>query len=233
MNMGNRQRQDGFSERSARITRTRRAFTAIELIMGLAITAMVMTAMGGVMAAVAQGWRATEITQNGTVGETAAGARISRTLREALAVGTPATSPDGSSGLMFWEEDVDSNGAEKISEMAALEFNAGTNQVRVLSIQTTRYDIWSGLFGDLLDGALIVQVKSLLGLLSGGQPEVTSRVLADNVKSAKFVRIAKGASSDFDRVEYTLVFERAVPGSTTRKAISTVYGCATLRSPAG
>jgi type II secretory pathway pseudopilin PulG len=214
-----------------RARRRASAFTAVELIMGLLITSLVTTALAGVMAAVAQGWRATEITQTGAVADNAAVARISRTLREALEVGDPATFADGSTGIMYWADDTDGDGAPKISEMATLEFNQPTKQVRRLRVNTTRYDIWSGLY-DLFDGGMITSIKALIGLLFGGQPEVLTTVLADNVQSAKFTVIPAASSDELPRVEYMLVIERPVPGKTGQTQTSALYGSATLRAPA-
>src|SRR5690606_37665752 len=122
-----------------------RGFTAVELMMGLAITGLVMAALAAVMFSVAQGWRAAELTQVGAVSESVAMGRIARTLREARAVGPPRTFADGSIGMMYWAEDVGDDRQKKISEMATLEFDPSKRVVRLLRMQTTRYDLLSGL----------------------------------------------------------------------------------------
>ncbi len=206
-----------------------RGFTAVELMMGLAITGLVMSALAAVMFSVAQGWRAAELTQVGAVSESVAMGRIARTLREARAVGPPRTFADGSIGMMYWAEDVGDDRQKKISEMATLEFDPSKRVVRLLRMQTTRYDLLSGLV-DLLNGDLIGTIKGLIGALFGGKPEIEERVLADNVKAAHFVLVPPASDDQLPRVEYTIEFERTLPGRAGHKRTATHYGSATLRA---
>lgn len=203
-------------------------FTAIELMLGLAITGLVMAALAGVMAAVGQGWQATQMTRFGTVGENASVNRVAQVLREARTIGAKKTSSNGSVSLALRQIVPEGGGSPKLSEMAVLEFDAPTKQVRLVSVNTTRYDLLAGL-GDLLSLDVIGLVKGLLSSIFGGRPEAQSRVLAEKVQSMD-IQVIPASANQLPRVDFTIEFARS-SSQDDASSLQAYHGSATLRSP--
>ncbi len=197
------------------------AFTAIELMMGLAITGLVLAALSSVLIAVGQGWRATDNTQAGAISETLAMARIANALRESRELGMPTTASNGGVSLMSWADDTDNNGGKKISEMASIDFDPDSGNLRLLRMNTTRYDWWSFLFGDLLGGSLASNIRGFVGNVYRGSPEVIERTLAGNVKSVRFEYNPVAADTRALRIDYTVEFTRNLTGRPPQSSIQT------------
>src|SRR5580704_10727781 len=113
-------------------TRTiRRGFTLVELMLGLAITALVMAALAAFVGAVGQGWEGSDGTQDAALEARQAYVRVQNQLSSALYVGqVMAGSLDGSAatpgGVFYWAQDTNGDAGPQTGEMALIQHDPTT-----------------------------------------------------------------------------------------------------------
>jgi hypothetical protein len=103
----------------------RSAFTLMELIMGMIITALVMSAVAGLLAAVSQGWEQSGKAQSSSIHRVQAHARIQRILKGvkqlgAVRMGSISGTANPPAGVMIWKSDNNEDGKVQFSELALL-----------------------------------------------------------------------------------------------------------------
>lgn len=221
----------------------RSAFTFIELMLGLAITSMVMVALGAVMFAVARGWQGAEMGQSIEMAANQASLRVERMIQESKLTGVVregttdtsalARSVTPAAAIMLWKSD--RNGDERIQfdEIALIEHNrtAGT-----LDLFEARWpDGWTASQialantelsqADLTDANAPEDIKALL--------YVARKPILGGVRGAKFHLIDPAAERSSPSLEFTLTLRRG--GMTGDSALvqagrdGTYYRTASLR----
>lgn len=207
----------------------RRAFTAMELLMALGITIIILLTLSAVMASVAQGWTFTENTQGYVLAETAGMHRIERLLRDARLTGAYSTGPiDDSKAppayMVLWAQDRQGNEKIEIGEIAVLEHDPRTNTVRVWEIpgETPLHDQtnYQSVLGDPSNIDTFKQIA-----------QARPRTLAVNVKSMALWVHSPTADQQQPTVEYALTFVRPSRRGNHQTDEVTLYGSATLRAP--
>lgn len=206
----------------------RGAFTAMELLMALSITTIILLALSAVMASVAQGWTYTENTQGYVLAETAGMHRIERLLRDARLTGAYSTgSVDGSGStpayMLLWAEDRQANETIEIGEVALLEHDPESQTVLVWEIpgQTTWHD-------QTISQSLLADATNITSFKQIAQ--VRPRTLAVNVKAMALWVHSPTGDQQQPSVEYTLTFARPARRGNHQADEVTRYGSATLRA---
>lgn len=125
---------------------SRRAFTAVELILSLALLAIIASAIGGFVMAVAQSWRSSSNLIAVQSVSTQVSMRLERALASALYIGAagPAIESTADSegrvthetnSLLIWQHDEypEGTGTPQAAEMAVLQFDANEQVLRLIS----------------------------------------------------------------------------------------------------
>ena len=102
----------------------RRAFTLIELCLGLVVVAMVMTALAAFALAVSNCWKYSDSSQGSMLTGNQAVARLQHRLHDAKRVGYYRTSPQA---LVYWQADANADDKMQFSELAMIAFNQQTH----------------------------------------------------------------------------------------------------------
>jgi Tfp pilus assembly protein FimT len=127
--------------------RTARGFTVMELMMGIAITAMVMGATAALMGAVGQGWQQSESTDQSASTATQAHLRLQRIIKSAKQLGYyragSFASPSSANGaaVLMWKADTNLDGKAQYSELAVLEYHHDADPYDAMTIR--QYQILS------------------------------------------------------------------------------------------
>jgi hypothetical protein len=111
--------------RTGRLPRARGGFTLMELVMGMIVTGLVMSAIAGLLSAVAMGWEQNGRAQANSVHRVQAHARIQRILKGVKQLGAVRHgSVDGTTmpaaAVMFWKSDDNGDSKVQFSELALL-----------------------------------------------------------------------------------------------------------------
>lgn len=196
----------------------RKAFTLIELIIGIAIMTIILAAMAVFSYGVGQGWTQSESAQSVFLAGNLAGHRIERVIRAAKMIDSNAT--HGSlddpaappAACMFWRNDDNGDGKIQFSEMALLAYDPASQTVLEYTAQPGSKD-WTA------EPPSFVSPTTFMNT-----PGVTATPLAHNVTGCQFFPIAPGGNTQRPSLEYVL---RVGDG----QAQTVQYGTATLRSP--
>jgi hypothetical protein len=214
-------------------SRTRRAFTFAELVIGMAITAVTLCAMACVMAAVSAGWKQQGITQGTYLNNRQAVVRVQNLLRSAKLIGlvregSLSSNTSDAACVEFWRAD-DYNGspdrAIQFSEIGLLIHDRSDNTLKFYSVN----------FPKTLTAAQVAALNptcQYADLTGATAPEtfkslnyVTPQIVARNVTGATFyANQSLGQSSQLPTFEFQIVFARN--GDTSQ-----VYGSTALRNP--
>jgi hypothetical protein len=220
-------------------------FTLVELVMGMALTVLVMSALSAACLAVATGWRDAEFTRSSWVSGHGASSQIQRILRDVRYLGyvTPGdltASPGVTASIAYWRGDDFggvADGKIQVGEVGLLEFDPATstlfNHRAIPWAQMSPSQLTAAAIelahSDLVDAAGVAsQFKTYLATGVG-----ISTPLARHVIGTEFSTI--GADDDTGRpvVQYELHFEQptnvTVPGETAGTMVE--RGAVTLRAP--
>ena len=218
---------------SAPLPGRRRGLTFVELVIGLAITAMVAGAVSAVMTAVSRGWQQGREADTGTSRSTVSVLRIQKILRSAKQIGACRVgalngTPSQAAAVMIWKGDLNGDGKVQLSETALLEHqpNSDPDSAQIVYWEVNYPTSWntaqkqaadSTLADDAIyDGTQIDTFKTLSTVHSTAQ--------ATRVTAAEFHRI-DSATAVRAGLEFALKFDQ--DGQATVK-----YGRTTSRTAA-
>jgi Tfp pilus assembly protein PilW len=220
-------------------------FTLVELIMGIALTTLVMAALSAVCLAVATGWRDAELTRSSWVSGHGASSQLQRTLRDVRYLGyvTPGdlvSDPAVPASIVYWRGDDfggSTDGKIQVGELGLIEFDPATASLycyrAIPSAQMTPAQLTLAAIevhhSDLVDSASgASQLKTYFD--SGVGIKTT---LARHIAAAQFSTVRADEESGRPVVQYELRFEQpenaTVPGQTAGLMVE--RGSATLRAP--
>jgi hypothetical protein len=216
--------------RALRVSRA--AFTLMELVLGMIVTGLVMTAVSALLSAVAQGWEQSGDAQASSTYRVQAHARVQKILKGAKQIGAVrAGSIDGSyqpAGVMLWAGDANGDNKVQFSELGLMvhEGGVGTSSGYVAyydvsypaawtAAQKTAADTPALADDEIYEDSNIDTFRSLAN--------VRMTLLASNVVGAVFTR-TDGVNVVRPTLDYTLKFEK---NDTTELE----YGAVALRTP--
>ena len=210
----------------AAAARRSRAFTLVELMLGLLVTALVMGALAALLAAVAQGWQYSEESQHNSSLVAQAHMRLQRVLKSASLVGAVRTgalnnSAAKSAAMMIWKYDANNDWRIQYSELAVLAYHppgAPENEecICYYELNSDATDTTLASNDEIYDDANID-----LFMTSG---DVSHIRLARNVAGCTFKK-----NDTYGRTRPTVEYLFTIrDGDTTQ----TEYGSAALRTPA-
>ena len=226
-----------------------RAFTFPELVLGMAITTLVTTAMAAFSFAMSKSWRVSEDSQSLQTASSQTMNFVINTLCTARYIGYSSAgvvddastdadddsfSPTSQASIVFWKDDINGDERMQLEELAVLENVDGALRYYEYDadLTPTTPDDNGSLLGGLL-GVVDATLDAILpiDLLGSGAvqdvkawPEFSSpKVLATNVSEAAFT-VDRGSSNSRPSVTMTMKFKR---GSQSVIRVAT----ATLRSP--
>jgi hypothetical protein len=105
-----------------------RAFTLVELCLGLIVVAMVMSALAAFALAVSNCWKYSDASQGSAITGSRAVARLQRRLHDAKRIGYYRTSPPA---LVYWTDDANADGRMQFSELAMVALNPDTHNLEL------------------------------------------------------------------------------------------------------
>jgi prepilin-type N-terminal cleavage/methylation domain-containing protein len=208
-----------------------RAFTLIELMIGLVITAMVMAAMAAVMTSVAEGWQAGSVSQSTQMQANQIYTRVQKILSGAKYVILPTNGSSGSS-IIFWANDnLIADSTVEAGEIGLITWDSTTQSLYLyeapsnltggqLAAAETQLD-WSSL--QTLTPATVESWTYMQQTPLGG-PGTTGNANALQVTSANFYVTGLTSANQLPIVEFSLGF------SKNGQAV-TLYSSTTLRGP--
>jgi Tfp pilus assembly protein PilW len=126
----------------------RRGFTAIELILGMLITTLIMGAMAAFCMAMSTAWKSAEKTQAVTLLGNQVVMRVQNEIRNAKLIGAcTAGSSDGSAtgaALLLWKQDTNGDGYIQGNEVEMIEHDTTNHTLKLYSIgQADGAGTWS------------------------------------------------------------------------------------------
>jgi hypothetical protein len=215
--------------RTIRTSSQRRAFTAMELMLGMLVTSLIMTAIAGLMTAVGHGWKQTTSTEASSNVITQSHTRMQKMLRASRQIGrTREGSLDGSSAygaaVMLWAGDTNQDSLIQVSEVALIQHDTDAESIKLYAIEWP--SAWTTaqkeaadttLDDDDIYGATAPELFKVINHVEGSD-------LVKDVVGAVFIR-RDSASTVRPGFEYVLKIERD-------EQTETEYGSATLRVPA-
>jgi hypothetical protein len=237
--------------------RRRGGFTFPELIMGMAVTTVVLIAMGAMTTAVAKGW--TEAAAAGAeVQYVAASARLQRELQGAKYVGRVERGGGGAAAsIVFWQADdypggaiADADGRVQYAECAVLEYDPAARAVyryQVNGYDTAKYArltaaqrtaLSATVTHATLSGATAAATVKNFGWTAVPSPNAVATpleriVLLRDVSAVEWAAVGGDATPAVANVwrplvEYSLTFQPPATNGVAARPL-TVYGTATLR----
>jgi prepilin-type N-terminal cleavage/methylation domain-containing protein len=211
------------------MTMRRKGFTLLELLIGMVITALVLTALATVTYAVSVNWRTAESVESSYMAGTQINARFSQWFRSAASLGaveTGSMTPTAATAaVFFWKGDTTSgsypNGDGKIqfNEIALLEHDQASQEVRLYTV--TDWSNWSvaaQTAADALAGSAYIGSSANMGDFRTACG--THKVLVKNCTGL----VLKKSGDTTPLVEYVINVRRP-DGST-----GTYYGTTVLRA---
>jgi hypothetical protein len=219
-------------------------FTLVELIMGIVLTTLVMSALSAVCLAVATGWRDAELTRSSWISGHGASSQLQRNLRDARYLGyvTPGdltADPAVPASIVYWRAD-DFGGAPdgkiQIGEMGLIEFDPATASIycyrAIPSAQMTPAQLTPAAIevhhSDLVDPTGASQMETYFSSDVG-----IKTTLARHVAGVRFSAVRADEEDGRPVVQYELRFEQpenaTVSGQTAGWMVE--RGSATLRAP--
>lgn len=226
---------------NGRVRHFRRGFTFVELLVGMIVTAVVLSAMAAFTYGVAEGWSQGESAQTVFLAGSMAADRFNHAIRSAKLI-DPNRLVNGSSDnttpaatCMYWRDDGtvllndgtskfiagNSDGKIQFSEMAMIQFDQATKTVWEYTVQ----------FPAAFTNAQIASVDSTqsppLPLPTANvfkaSSYVVAKAIAHNVSACQFY-LVPGTSAQRPMLEFVLNIDDG-------KASTVQYGAATIRCP--
>jgi Tfp pilus assembly protein PilW len=224
-----------------------RGFTFVELVLGMAVTAMVMVALSAACLAVGEAWRESDYARSAATKGSATTSALRLALRDARYVGYVVTgdlaaSSATTASVLYWRAD-DFDGAAndkvELGEMALIEFDPATKSIvkyeaKDSSAMTSSQRTYSSVElsrSDVVTNANAA--KEFKAYLTNTNSGVVTPLLR-NVSAATFrvVRANDDSSTARPVVAYELCVESpqdaAAPGRSSRTAVE--RGVVTLRA---
>jgi prepilin-type N-terminal cleavage/methylation domain-containing protein len=208
-----------------------RAFTIVELIIGMAITAIVLAALATVSYAVAVNWKQAAAVESSFVTSAQVQARLSQWFRGARSIGAyhqgSLTAGGTDAAVFFWKSDETSvtypsgDGQIQFNEIGLLEYDRNTEQLRLYEVSD--WATWSAASqnsANALAGSTFITNTSNMDDFRQACP--AHRVVMGNVTGFVVHPLTTG---DRPLIEYVIKV-RDSGGST-----ATHYGTITLRAP--
>ncbi len=120
-----------FTTANGRFAKHSAAFTLVELLMAVTITALIGLAVGSIFYATAQGDAWQKSARNTLVKGQVLNSRLDSTIRSSLEVMQPSdASPVSNNTLVLWAADSNGDSAKQNSEMQLIERDSVTNELR-------------------------------------------------------------------------------------------------------
>lgn len=201
-------------------------FTAVELLMALSISSLVMLALSAILTSVAQGWTHTENARGYVMSESAGMLRIERLLRNCRLTGAHnAGSIEGAATpayLVLWAEDRQANGAMELGEIAILEHDPASRTVRLWEIpgQTALHE-------QVVPRAVLDDPGSIA--VFKAISEARPRIFAVNVATMALWVHPAVVEHQKRQFEYAVMFDRPLRRGQGDAPRVTLYGSAAMR----
>jgi prepilin-type N-terminal cleavage/methylation domain-containing protein len=210
---------------ATRRDRRHRGLTLVEMMMGLALLGLIGAANAAVLFAVGRAWTSAETDRANRTGGYQASAFMYRQLRAARYVGVAhggmtdvATGTPLPPALAIWrEDDVLEDGIVQYGEYAVIEYDALARTVKMYY-----HPVYEPGAADRVPDASLNSAVHAAEFKD--RPYVEGRLVARDVKEAKFKAYAVNGNAQARLVEFTFVIER-----DGREQVE--YGTATVRSP--
>jgi hypothetical protein len=220
-----------FCRRSS--ARSNRAFTLVELSIGLLVTALVLGAVGAFTLSVSRAWENSDEMQSSSLTSSQVTMRLLNELRTVQGIGaviSGTTAPNVSratvppAAVLLWKRDgnppnyTDADGRIQYSELEVIEYEPSADK-------NTGHSLYAYTATPLIDLQMSRNVFNDPATIGEFKKVATRRRLATNLDGAKFY-VLNGASTVQRPVfEFALSFVRD-------KTVTTQYGAVSLRAPA-
>ena len=193
----------------------RRAFTFIELCIGLVVTSLVMGAAAAFMLTTSSVWHASEDAQATAQATVQMKGRLQSILRESAAIGALETGTGANpAAALIWRADSNGDGQVQTSETAILYHeNATKSLVLLIPSSSSSGSTWTA--------DAFYQPATLNSIRSGN---MTSHVLMRRVSGACFSVLRPTSTVQRTLLEYDVT-------TTTRTGTERHYGTVALRTP--
>lgn len=222
---------------SWRSTRRPRAFTLMELLLGMLVTALVMSALAALLGAVAQGWKQSGEAQSTSNVVTQTHVRIQRLLKGVRLIGACRSGAfDGTASeqaaVLLWTADRNNDYRIQLSELALLDCEMGGAPADcAMKFRTLEYPAsWTAAQRNAEDGAPITMAElndeasvDWFRDIVAGSLYGKSVLVARNIVGSEFRRL-DAATATRPSFHYLLNIQRG-------NAAETEYGTVTVRTP--
>jgi len=194
----------------------RSAFTLVELMCGLVVTALIMAAVSGLLTAVAQGWKQSAAIQASTNVTSLTHLRLQRQLKAARLLGACRSgaldnTAAQEAAILFWKGDANLDNKIQFSELALLEYHSSgdpndAQTVRLYQVvwptgwqaaQKASNDTTIANNNEIFDDGEIATFKAMT--------YVTYSVIARHIQGAEFHKY-DGSTTIRPRLDYMLVY---------------------------
>ena len=209
----------------------RKGFTLVELVIGLCILAMVATALSGLAFGVCDGWNVNRDAENAYLASRQAARQVQHLLRPARQVGLAA--PDGrkikndhteiaaaqlGAMCMFWATDDTNAGTAELSELALLEHDLLSGDLKLYRLPSTSAKALTPCRGkDFDDSDDAIGFKTMAG--------IHVQTIATNISEMRFRSYTAPGATAPSLIEFTVKMQRDGREFTQ-------YATAALRAPA-
>jgi prepilin-type N-terminal cleavage/methylation domain-containing protein len=211
--------------------RSRRAFTLVELMIGMVVLAMVALALVGVCHGVCDGWRAGVDAQDDVTAPRKAVRQLQRLLRQAKQVtlalpdgraidgsGLESAAPAAGAALFLRQREAAATGVAQLHEIALIEHDRASGRLVIYRVPPSAANASTEIRRrDIDDSGDVAAFKQLAS--------VQATTIATDVTQVRFRPHVAGGGAGPSAVE--IVLSMQVNGSTF-----TEYATATLRAPA-
>jgi Tfp pilus assembly protein PilW len=197
----------------------RRAFTFVELVIGMLVTSIVLSALAVFTFGVSDNWTQSDSSQSAFLRQTMAVERLRHMLREAQLTETNPTpgslnNSTTPAACMLWT-DANGDGHIQYSELSMLQYIPATQKLVIWSIPATSSNASQTTLS-------IPSEASFLAL-----PNVASAPLADNIQACQIFCTPGSSPTLLPSIEVIL----EIPGSNSSMSSQLLYTTVALRAP--
>jgi hypothetical protein len=206
----------------------RRAFTFIELCLGLIVTSLVMGAMAAFALAMSTAWKSAETSQSMSLLANQTIVRVQNEIRQCKLIGALRSGTSGGSGdivaVLLWKADTSGDGLIQGNEVSLLEYHSNSHTLRLYYAgQPDASGTWS--YDDTFtDEDTLESFKTNRSYV----------ILARNVYGAEFSSSGTSGTSRSPSLHFglKLMVDDTRSGSASgMQKLTVLYGTATLRAP--
>jgi hypothetical protein len=207
----------------------RRAFTLIELCLGLVVTSLVMGAMAAFSLAMSTAWKSAESSQSISLLANQTIVRVQNEIRQCKLIGAMRSGTSGGSGdvvaVLLWKADTSGDGLIQGNEVSLLEYHATSHTLRLYYAgQPDASGTWS------YDHTFTDE-----NTLESFKTNRSYVVLARNVYGAAFQTSGTSGTSKNPSLHFGLKLmvddTRSSGAADGTRKLTVQYGTATLRAP--